>query len=92
MTPREPEEWGKLELGSSIQLLLGWRDGSDLYARPVRMTDEVGEEIIEACRKALTRLANIDRHIYSGVPAIDSDPIPQPVNRDRRDCRDVTKR
>ena len=74
MPVREPEEWAELKLGRGVRLLLGWRDGAHgLEARPVRVSDGIGNELVEACKSMLSRIGGLEPRIYSGIPAIESD-------------------
>jgi hypothetical protein len=72
MTRRKPTDWAALKLGKSARLLLGWRDGRrNLSAQAARMTADVSKEMIAACQRALNDMAQLDRRIYSGIPALE---------------------
>lgn len=72
MTRRKPAEWGTLQLGKGARLLLGWRDGRhDLDAQAARMTSDVSKEMLAACQRVLNGMAQLDRRIYSGIPALE---------------------
>ncbi|HEV2973999.1 MAG TPA: hypothetical protein VGX69_03260 [Solirubrobacteraceae bacterium] len=72
MTRRKPADWADLKLGKGARLLLGWRDGRrNLNAQAARMTADVSKEMIAACRGALSRIGQLDRRIYSGIPALE---------------------
>src|SRR3954447_22258901 len=69
---RDPAEWAAIDLGEDVRLLLGWREGRrDLQALPVDVTSEIGAELLAACKSALERLEDMDRRVFSGVPALD---------------------
>ncbi len=72
MSRRKPADWAALKLDKGTRLLLGWRDGRrDLDALPARMTSDVSKEVIAACESALRGMAQLDRRIYSGIPALE---------------------
>jgi hypothetical protein len=72
MSRRKPADWAALKLGKGTRLLLGWRDGRrDLDAQAARMTSDVSKEMIAACQRALSGMAQLDRRIYSGIPALE---------------------
>ena len=74
MSRRKSADWAALKLGKGTRLLLGWRDGRrDLDAQAARMTSDVSQEMIAACQRAVSGMVQLDRRIYSGIPALESE-------------------
>lgn len=75
MATRTPDEWADLDLGSSVCLLLGWRDldSGDLAARPIDLSDDVGQELLSACRYGLKSLGERTHRIYTADGALEGD-------------------
>ena len=70
----QPGDWANLELGAGARLLLGWRGtGNRLDASPVDLSDDIGEEMLSACRRQLDEIGERRRREFAGVPALEAD-------------------
>jgi hypothetical protein len=93
---RSPQEWAELDLGSSVCLLLGWRDDDgELAARPVELSAEIGEELLGACRYGLNSLGERTARTYTADGALEGDeffslPLPEESEEEGSSDDDIT--
>ena len=72
MPAREAEDWARFKLGASVSLMLGWRTSpTDMDARPVRITGDIGDAFRDGCAGMLDQISRRERRTYSGIPEID---------------------
>jgi hypothetical protein len=75
LSGRSGYDWGQLELGDAVCLLLGWRDSDtgDLEAKPVELSSEVGAELLKAGRYGLATLKRKTRRDYASEASLEED-------------------
>lgn len=75
MPPRTREEWGKLKLGKTSSLILGWRSGSKLNAGRLGLGADMDAELRKRAEATLNDIEGRVLHAYEHNALLEDDEV-----------------